>query len=213
MPVCTLCSSKHVRDYFSDSRLDQTYWICGDCDLVFLDPSHFLSRDEEKKRYQTHQNDSADKRYQDFLNRMVEPLKGHLKKGWVGLDYGCGPGPTVSKLLGEAGFSVVDYDPCFFNRPEVLKKHYDFVTSTEVVEHFHQPCKSWEQIFSLLKPHGLLGIMTEPRPELTEFDRWYYRRDPTHVSFYSISTLEYLAQRGRFQVKQVGRNAFLFLRD
>jgi len=51
---------------------------------------------------------SADPRYRRFLARLAEPLIAHLPKGARGLDFGCGPGPTLSLMLREAGFACAD---------------------------------------------------------------------------------------------------------
>ena len=46
----------------------------------------------------------------------------------------------------------------------------------------------------MLKPGGILAIMTNFYSEEIDFDEWWYQRDPTHVSFYSIKTFEWLSE-------------------
>jgi len=45
-----------------------------------------------------------------------------------GLDYGCGPGPTLSVMLREKGFKMADYDPFFKPMPlidDMKIEHHD----------------------------------------------------------------------------------------
>ena len=120
-----------------------------------------------------------------------------------GLDYGCGPGPTLSRMLQEAGMIMDIYDPYYAPDPDVLGKQYDFATCTEVVEHFRDPARDWSQLTVLLKPGGWLGVMTQLAPPPESFLQWRYRQDPTHVSFYSLATFGWIADRFGFAMEQV----------
>jgi hypothetical protein len=42
---------------------------------------------------------------------------------------------------------------------------------------------------------GWLGIMTSFLTTDDAFESWYYRRDPTHVTFYSEKTFEVIAEQ------------------
>ena len=115
-------------------------FMCPECHLVFKNPETFNSTEKDIERYSTHNNDSTDQGYLDFLGRFVTPLKPFLPKKFNALDFGCGPGPTLSLLLEEVGGSVENYDPLFFPEGHLLiPESYDVVTSTEVVEHFKTP--------------------------------------------------------------------------
>lgn len=113
----------------------------------------------------------------------------------LGLDYGCGPGPTLSVMLEEAGMEMRLYDPYFAPDISVLDCLYDFVTCTEVAEHFCQPARDWNRLVRLLRHGSLLGVMTRLVDAGSPFDEWYYKNDPTHVSFYSSNTFGWLAAR------------------
>jgi SAM-dependent methyltransferase len=192
---CPLCSvvgqTTDVRG--ADRR---RFYLCSNCSLIFADPEHRLSPAEEKAFYLTHENSIENPGYVEFLNRVVQPMLLHLDSGMRGLDYGCGPGPTLSLLLQRRGIACDDYDPLFADRP--LQPPYDFAFSTECFEHFHKPEIEIRRISSLLKPGGLLGIMTERWTTLEVFASWYYTRDPTHVCFYHERTLDFLCRRFGF---------------
>jgi len=87
------------------------------------------------------------------------------------------------------------YDPIYVPDTSVLEGRYDFVTCTEVAEHFHHPAREFERLDALLRPGGWLGIMTRFQTEDARFADWHYRRDPTHVVFYRTETMEWLGQR------------------
>jgi 2-polyprenyl-3-methyl-5-hydroxy-6-metoxy-1,4-benzoquinol methylase len=183
------------------------------CSLIFADPSARLTPDEEKRRYDQHQNNPDDPGYRRFLNRLAVPLIERLRtrtSPQEGLDFGCGPGPTLSLMLQEQGFSVKLYDPYYAPTLSVLSSKYDFVTCTEAVEHFFHPAKEWELFMKLLKPGGWLGLMTKLADGNPEgFLSWHYTKDPTHVSFLSRDTFRWLAERNAMDLEFVGDDVIL----
>ena len=63
-------------------------------------------------------------------------------------------------MLSEAGLSMSVYDPFYFANAEALRREYDVVTCSEVVEHFRSPQSEWARLASLVRPGGLLAVMT-----------------------------------------------------
>jgi cyclopropane fatty-acyl-phospholipid synthase-like methyltransferase len=169
------------------------YHACAACGLLHLDPADRLSRADERTHYASHENDAADAGYRAFLNRLAAPLVARLAPGARGLDYGSGPGPTLSLMLREQGFTMADYDPAFAPDPVVLGARYDFITCTEVAEHFHDPAGEFERLVAMLRPGGVLAVMTECLRDEQRLDAWRYLRDPTHVSFYRARTFTWIA--------------------
>jgi len=128
-----------------------------------------------------------------------------------GLDYGCGPGPALAAMLGEAGHRVALYDPVFEPHEAALRTRYDFVVCSETAEHFHHPLTEFERLFGLLRPGGWLGLMTGFLPAGAEaFGRWHYIRDPTHVVFYGPDSLAWLASRFGARLDVAADNVALF---
>ncbi len=115
-----------------------------------------------------------------------------LVAGSRGLDFGSGPGPTLSLMFEELGYPTAIYDPFYANDDSVLDLKYDFITATEVVEHFNNPAQSLNKMWQLLKPGGYLGIMTKLVINQTAFSNWHYKNDPTHICFFSNETFNWL---------------------
>jgi 2-polyprenyl-3-methyl-5-hydroxy-6-metoxy-1,4-benzoquinol methylase len=166
-------------------------------------------RDRELAHYRLHRNSPDDLGYRQFLERLVAPLLKRLPQASEGLDYGCGPGPVLAMMLREAGHEVALFDPFFQPDREVLTRTYDFITCTEVIEHFHRPAEEFRKLDALLKPGGWLALMTELQTDATQFTDWHYPRDPTHVVFYRETTLRHLAARHGWQCEFPGRNVAL----
>lgn len=204
---CPLCHSEDSDSFFEDKK--RIYLRCLHCYLVFVPKRYWLSPEEEKATYDLHQNDPADPGYRQFLSRLSTPLLKQLDPNQKGLDFGCGPGPTLSFLLESQGHQVDLYDPFYHDDPSVFDKNYDFICTTEVVEHMHDPGKSFESMFKMLNRGGWLGIMTKLVMDGHAFSQWHYIRDMTHICFYSRSTFEYLARCFDARLHFIGKDVIL----
>lgn len=187
---CPLCLTSEGIHFYEDHR---TYYRCPTCQLVFVSSEQYLSAQAEKAIYDQHENSPLDPGYRRFLGRLFEPLSQRLTRNSHGLDFGSGPGPTLSVMFTEAGHTMDIYDPFYAPDTTPFKKQYDFITATEVLEHLHHPRRELDQLWSCLKPNGSLGIMTKRVIDQEAFSTWHYKNDPTHVCFYSIETFQWLA--------------------
>ncbi|WP_299019935.1 class I SAM-dependent methyltransferase [uncultured Photobacterium sp.] len=208
MQTCPLCHSQSAGTFHQDKR--RAYFRCLDCALIFAEPDALLPPEDEKAVYDQHENNPEDLGYRSFLGRLATPLAERLGASPLsGLDFGCGPGPTLSVMLEEMGYNMAIYDPYFAHKPEALERQYDFVTCTEAIEHFYTPAKEWGQLIGMVKPGGWLGLMTKLATDIDAFVQWHYKNDPTHVSFFSRETFRYLAQRDSLEVEFVGNDVIL----
>ena len=204
---CPLCHAPGAVHYHRDARRD--YYHCGRCRLVFADPATHLDAAAEKAVYDQHENDPSDAGYRRFLSRLAHPLLKRLTPGMQGLDYGSGPGPTLSVMLEEAGMVMAIYDPYYAPDPAPLHRRYDFVTCTETVEHFCRPARDWARLVSLVRPGGYLGIMTKLVIDRERFRDWHYRRDLTHVSFHHADTFAWLGHHFELGVERIDTDVIL----
>lgn len=207
--MCPLCHTLNInKAYHQDAR--RHFHACETCHLVFVPPEQFLSAEAEKAAYNHHHNSPDDPAYRRFLSRLFLPMKKRLPPGSHGLDFGSGPGPTLSVMFEEVGHTVAIYDPCYANERSVLQQPYDFITASEVVEHLHQPKHELEKLWNILKPGGTLGIMTKRVLNREAFATWHYKNDLTHVCFFSTSTFQWLALQWQAELTIIGQDVVLF---
>lgn len=202
MYPCPLCNTKRSSLYFSDAAC--TYYRCSECELIFLDSRHHLTPTAEKAHYDTHNNDPGDARYRDFLRRLFDPMSQRVSLPARGMDFGCGPGPALALMFAEAGYEMTTYDKYFACDSNALENKYDFITCTEVVEHLAQPGEVLGALLEQILSRGWLGVMTRFITPETDFASWYYRRDPTHIAFYSHTSLRWLAGRHQCDIEFAG---------
>ena len=195
MPVqCPLCLSGAASQWL---QLDRDYWNCDVCALVFVFPEQRPTHDEEVDRYRLHQNSGDDPGYLKFLARLADPMIARVPVGASGLDYGCGPTPALAQLLTGSGRPTASYDPVFAPDAALLDRRYDFVTCSEVVEHAHDPLALFRALARLVNIGGHIGVMTKWYDDV-DFATWSYRRDVTHVCFYSVETMRWIAEHFRW---------------
>lgn len=196
MVECILCGG-NTRDVINE-RTKEWYHRCESCDLFFKNRSMILSHDLEKKRYLLHNNSINDDGYYLFLSRFLNQyLYPFIGKTSLGLDFGSGPNAVLCEIVKkEFSIEMKHYDPFFHNDISSLELKYDFITSTEVFEHFDDVKNSIEQVVGLLKPGGVLAIMTLLHADLDEdILKSHYIRDETHISIFGKQTIQYLCEK------------------
>ena len=147
--ACPLCGGSS-RPFFREG--EREYLRCGACALTFVPARGHSDPARERERYAQHRNAPEDPGYRAFLDRLLGPLCAGLAAGSEGLDYGCGPGPTASRMLAERGFPVRDYDPFFAPDDGALRRTYGFIVCTEVLEHLRRPAEDFARLDGLLAP-------------------------------------------------------------
>jgi SAM-dependent methyltransferase len=191
MQNCPLCTNSEKNKTIELSN-KKRYYCCNTCKLIYIDKKHLPNFDDERARYTKHKNSINDRGYVNFLKQSITPALHYLEPIHKGLDYGCGPSPTIYLLLKKHNIQCDNYDPFFY--PEIPKKSYDFIFATECFEHFFIPDKDIKKITNLLKPGAYLIVMTEQWEDIEKFEKWYYTHDFTHVTFYHKQTMQYIAQ-------------------
>ncbi len=205
---CPLCSNPDTARFHTDAT--RGYLHCRSCDLVFAHPNSHLSIEEEFNRYELHQNDLEDPGYRAFLKKMSDPMFQRLHSSCRGLDFGSGPGPLLQRMFEEQGHNMSLYDPFYAPDQSVFNSSYDFITTTEVVEHLHKPIGDLDRLWGCLKPEGYLGIMTSLRNSEQDFKNWHYIKDPTHVIFFSRQTMTWLAHHWGAQLEFIDDSVVIF---
>ena len=191
-PPCPLCQQA-TEFYCRDRR--RPYFVCNQCAMVHVPADWHLSAEQERAQYDLHDNQVDDPAYRQFLARLATPLLERLPADAEGLDFGCGPGPALAAMLTEQGHPTAVYDLYYAPDTAVFSRQWDFITSSEVVEHLARPHAELERLWRCLQHGGWLAIMTKRVTNLSAFTNWHYKNDPTHISFFSEQSFVWLAEQ------------------
>jgi 2-polyprenyl-3-methyl-5-hydroxy-6-metoxy-1,4-benzoquinol methylase len=203
---CTLCET------LLENKADEFYFICDTCGAYIKNQDFYINSLQEKAVYEEHNNDVNDIGYQNFTSPITKAILAKFTSKHLGLDYGCGTGPVISKLLKDKGYQIELYDPYFYPNENYLNYQYDYIFSCEVFEHFYQPKKEIEKLLAVLKPTGSLLIMTLVYDSEidVDFKNWYYRKDPTHVFIYTKKTIQFIADKYKLKTKIENNRMIIF---
>ena len=124
--ICTLCNSTLI------NKKDEFYYDCNTCKAIVKDKKYHLTASEEKERYETHNNDVNDIRYQNFTSPITNYVMEKFSSEHKGLDFGSGTGPVISSMLEKEGYNITQYDPFFAPDKSALETMYDYIVSCEV---------------------------------------------------------------------------------
>ncbi len=211
MKQCKICQG--MTSKMEDQKKSLCYYRCHHCGFIYLDDVHLIDEPSEKKHYEQHNNSFESlgyvKMFEDFIDVAVVPYEKNIKRV---MDFGCGRGPVLAELLRRRGMEVDKYDLYFYPEKVYEGKAYELIVSTEVFEHLQEPLK----ILKLLSDHtvtnGYIVLMTRFPPQEDEaFIGWWYRRDVTHISFFTPKSFEVMAEKtGLKMIKTLNGNIVIF---
>lgn len=185
---CPLCESSDLR-LWSEDKL-RSYHYCNRCTLIFVPRYQLILETEEFERYKEHESDEG---YRSYLGAIVTGALPFLPKGSRGLDFGCGQTKLLGEIFLEGGLEVESFD-LFFHPLDLAGKKYDFIILSEVIEHLREPLIELQRIRELLAEGGQLFVKTRIYPtRQEEFSSWFYKRDVTHIQFFSEGSFKKLA--------------------
>ena len=211
MYLCRICEQDTSK--IVDTKKDIIYYSCNSCGFIYLDDKNIIDSSSEKKHYEKHNNgfDSLGyvKMFEDFIDMAIEPYIRSIK---TALDFGCGRGPVLAELLHRKGIKVDKYDIYFYPKEVYKGKKYDLITSTEVFEHIKEPINSLKLLAQHINIGGYIILMTKfPPSDEEDFLNWWYRRDVTHISFFTPRSFEIMAKEAGLKVvKTLNNNIAIF---
>ncbi|MDR3085664.1 MAG: class I SAM-dependent methyltransferase [Christensenellaceae bacterium] len=195
---CLLCGEP-CRELFYE-KFGWRFAVCDRCG--FIQKQNRPSREEEIGVYLSHHNSLGAPDYVAYLCDFVQTALLPYLPGSSLLDFGSGPAPVLQALLRrDFGLNADIFDKFFAPQPVYEGKTYDGICCVEVLEHIEDPIAAFSLFHSLLKPGGVLSLMTLFHGQSDRhFLSWFYMRDPTHLSFFTEETLRVLAQKSGFSV-------------
>jgi len=202
-------STREIRDKKRELR----YYRCLSCGFIALDEKFIVTSEREKKQYDQHNNSLENEGYvqmfEDFIELSIGTYLEHIN---TVLEFGSGPEPVLSVLLKRRGLEVDNYDLYYAPKKIYKDKSYDLITSTEVFEHLSKPLEILTLLTKHLNSGGYITLMTKfPPEEDQEFLNWWYRRDPTHIGFFTPKSFEVMAKKvGLNFLKTINQNIVVF---
>lgn len=189
---CPLCSSDSLSLFDRDKF--RSYQLCQDCRLISVPRDQLISMDEEKARYDLHENDGSEE-YRNYLTSIADALLPKISANSKGLDFGCGKSLLMEKILEGHGHSVESYDLYFHPKESVLEGSFDFILLSEVIEHLARPTEVMTKLRGKLGEGGKIFLKTKLYPpDPMAFCSWAYKRDPTHIQFFEFRSLKKLGE-------------------
>lgn len=199
------------------------YRRCEACGSAFLLPGFLLNEKDEKARYLLHQNGLDNDGYRTYLEAFLDNsfrlIGAESKAIRTVFDFGSGPAPSLVSLLRGRGYDARGWDPFFDSDGQEFPGGADLVTCLEVVEHFKDVRSGFERLSARVRKGawcviGTRVLINDLGVFEREFPSWWYRHDPTHVSFYTREGLEAVAVRnGLAPAGNLGSRLFLFRRE
>ncbi|SFZ98148.1 Methyltransferase-related protein [hydrothermal vent metagenome] len=179
---------------FVDDKNKISYYHCKDCEYIFKHPSLYKDIEDQKERYDLHDNSAMNDGYRAYFQRFIDFMLPLVENSKDALDFGCGESSLLASMLEEEGIACDYYDPIYHPNGLEDTKKYDLIVSTEVFEHLQNPKKIFEMLLKRLNVGGYLAIQTEFHTnEISSFLNWYYIKDPTHIVFFRAHTFEVLS--------------------
>ncbi len=212
MPVrdCPLCGENQIKEYSKD--VTRLYHQCLCCTLIFVSRDELITQDEEKKRYDAHENNFEDQGYRFYLENIFSIIQGHVTTDDLGLDFGCGHSRMIQDIAAQKNILIDSFDLFYHPEEKIWNKKYDFIILSEVIEHLRAPIAELQRLKEILNKNGKLFIKTKLAPKTrNEFDQWFYKRDKTHIQFFTHEAFEKLSENFQFESSvQIGEDLFLF---
>lgn len=191
---CPLCSSQG-NEFYRLEKKKRFFYSCSNCSLIFQSRETCLSEEDEKARYEQHENTLENAGYRQWLESFIQDaFLPWYKEGNI-LDFGSGPSPALTELLKEQSYPVFSYDP-YFSPVWPADHPYHMFLVCEVLEHIKDPLKEFRKLYDQAAEDGILSLKTQflPNFERESFRGWWYKEDPTHICFYSPRSLKVLGE-------------------
>ena len=212
---CNLCNSK---EYCRIFKVGSSFLVkCRKCNFIYLNP---IPTDRELRKYyarlSTVSIEPIDKSPIEY-DRSVERLQlieKNIKKGKI-LDVGSGGSNFlfIAKSKGWETFSIEIRKEA----KKLLKMHsikilyerkipngfFNAITLSQVLEHLSDPSKKLKFYYNNLASGGIIVIEVPNIESLGARlmkDKWYFIKNPEHLSYFSKSTLTKILKKFGFEI-------------
>jgi len=227
-PACPLCKVDHPSCKLKYKKYGFSIYRCGVCSIMFVNPLPSMEKifDIYKSSYFqrgnkynfNHKIKISDPNWHNDVNK-ISFVKNFKSSGTL-LDVGCGMGGFLN-VARESGFTVTGIEiskyASDFVKSELemmvyntdlstagfRSESYDIVCMWDVIEHLHDPHKTLQEIYRILKPGGYLFISTGDTgsiwARITGYF-WHLLTPPQHLFYFNKKNLNDLLVLKGFDV-------------
>jgi len=212
---CNLCGADNCTKIFS---VDDTFLVkCKRCGFLFLNP---IPTEKELRNYYDNLSgfeieplDRSPIEYDKSAERL-QLIEKIIKKGKL-LDVGSGGSnflyiaknkgwntysldirQEVLRLLKKQGIKTID-------ERKIRNGFFDVITLTQVLEHMAYPLRKLKFYRKKLRDGGIIVIEVPNIESLgAKFlrDKWYFIKNPDHISYFSRKTLSKFLEKAGFEI-------------
>lgn len=213
---CRICGT-YAFVFFEENR---SFFLCKNCGLIF---SNCLLTCEERKKHYQNQYEIAYNWDQEAI-AILDLVKFAAQPNKI-LDFGSGSGQLASTFRG-MGLDVDTYEPLVDGELNIESycSGYDLVVVNEVIEHIDNIVEVISWLGSVTRVGGVIyigtvmtdAIINESDKFKESFNSWWYKNDPTHISFFCQLTFEYICSiinNCRLKMVAIGSNGVLLQRE
>jgi len=213
MMKCKICGrdSKKIFNTKILNKYNINYFYCKECGFIQTQEPYWLDKAYEESINIT---DTGIMQRNLYLSKITSILLFFVfDKNAKFLDYAGGYG-IFTRLMRDIGFDFYWYDKYSENllaRGFEYKKtdKIELITSFEAFEHFVNPSEEIEKMLGISKNIFFSTELYEYNPPKPD-EWWYYGLEHgQHISFYSIKTLNYIANKYKLNLYTNGRNLHL----
>jgi SAM-dependent methyltransferase len=211
---------EHRGKFLVASGIPVYYYSCKGCQYCFAPWIAAWTTQEFEERIYNQDYILVDPDYLDARPRgnaqSLISTFGDRGRSLRHLDYGGGAG-LLSKLLNEAGWKSMSYDP-FANRnvDTAGLGQFDVITAYEVFEHIPDVDGLMQMLSSLLAPDGIVlfsTMISDGRIESGQRMTWWYAAPRNgHISLYSRKSLALLGAKKNFNLESFSDGFHMYYR-
>lgn len=215
---CNLCNSKDSSRMF---KVGNSFLVkCKKCGFVFLNP--ILTEKELKKYYDNSRYfdiqpiDKSPIEYERSLERL-NLIKKYVNVGKI-LDVGSGGSNFlfIAKQHGWDTYSIEireqvkelhkKYSIRTIDENKIPNGFFDAITLSQVLEHMPNPFNKLKIYYDKLVSGGIIVIEVPNVESLASKlfkDKWYFIKNPEHISYFSKITLSKILRKSGFQIIKI----------
>jgi len=198
---CKICAAQTPKVFSARvmNKYDVEYFRCNNCEYLFTENPYWL--DEAYERASNISDTGIISRNQHFTILLSPVIYFLFNKEKKYMDYAGGYG-LFTRMMRDIGFDFYWHDPycenLFTTGFEInIKKesNFELITAFEVFEHLIDPV---DELKKMLQLNNTIVFSTEILPKsVPKPDEWWYYafEHGQHISFYSLQTLKFLAEK------------------